>query len=458
MSEITPLTFEKYDKLDLKSFSEKLETFLLVEHDFVEGSLVVSLNAPFGAGKTTFLSMWKSDLDKRRESNSAIPKAITINAWESDYCGDPLLSIVNGLIKSVSSDESATASEAAGRLREAVKDVGWFATGLANKLVSHWTGFDPASAGKLAEDKKEKRQPKIPDFISLYDERTKALGKLKDTLREVFGGESPMAFVFVDELDRCRPDYAISYLETIKHVFDVHGLVFVLAVDYDQLESSAKSLFGENLKFSDYFRKFSQRTIALPELDESKLHNLAHYYVNCYLEKEGKRISLMDTSHDSIKNIIDFIGALKMPPRQIQETFRIIGHTLAGNLERKGRLLWCIGIGVISMSALKVANPLMYHRIGKGEATNLEIGKFLIKLLGKENANWWFCVYLTGVGKRENEEIANAEKLLKELGFIKADYIFNAQDELSRYTNGWGRHWTDRWKEIYQKIETANTF
>jgi hypothetical protein len=166
----------------------------------------------------------------------------------------------------------------------------------------------------------------------------------------------------------------------------------------------------------------------------------------------------MDTSHDSIKNIIDFIGALKMPPRQIQETFRIIGHTLAGNLERKGRLLWCIGIGVISMSALKVANPLMYHRIGKGEATNLEIGKFLIKLLGKENANWWFCVYLTGVGKRENEEIANAEKLLKELGFIKADYIFNAQDELSRYTNGWGRHWTDRWKEIYQKIETANTF
>ncbi|GAI99518.1 unnamed protein product, partial [marine sediment metagenome] len=28
----------------------------------------------------------------------------------------------------------------------------------------------------------------------------------------------PNILIFVDEIDRCRPDYAISYLETIKHV------------------------------------------------------------------------------------------------------------------------------------------------------------------------------------------------------------------------------------------------
>ena len=52
MSEIIPMTFEEHDKLELKPFSAKLEKFLMVEHDFVEGSLVISLNAPFGAGKT----------------------------------------------------------------------------------------------------------------------------------------------------------------------------------------------------------------------------------------------------------------------------------------------------------------------------------------------------------------------------------------------------------------------
>ncbi len=136
------------------------------------------------------------------------------------------------------------------------------------------TGLDPVSAAALAEEKKQGRKPKIPDFVTLYEERTKALRKLKDTLKEVFGGDVPKAIVFVDELDRCRPDYAINYLETIKHVFDVHGLVLVLAVDYHQLENSAKALFGARLKFADYFRKFVQRTITLPEPDDSNSNSL----------------------------------------------------------------------------------------------------------------------------------------------------------------------------------------
>ena len=60
MSETIKLTFDEHDKLGLKPFSQNLERFLMVEHNFVEGGLVVGLNAPFGAGKTTYLSMWKS--------------------------------------------------------------------------------------------------------------------------------------------------------------------------------------------------------------------------------------------------------------------------------------------------------------------------------------------------------------------------------------------------------------
>jgi hypothetical protein len=85
MDEATPLTFEASDKLDLKKFSEKLERFLMVEHDFVDGSLVVSLNAPFGAGKSTFLSMWKSDFDKRRETNPTLPKAVIITTLQNTW-------------------------------------------------------------------------------------------------------------------------------------------------------------------------------------------------------------------------------------------------------------------------------------------------------------------------------------------------------------------------------------
>lgn len=459
MGETAQLTFEADDQLDLKSFSEKLEKFLLVEHGFVEGSLVVSLNAPFGAGKTYFLSMWKSELDKRKEADPTFLTPIILNAWESDYCGDPLLSIVNALVKATSDDGSAKDTSAADRIREAAKDVGWFVTGLANNLASQWTGFDPVSAAELAESKRKGRKPEIPDFVALYQKRTESLTKLKITLRDVFGGDRPKAFLFVDELDRCRPDYAINYLETIKHVFDIHGLVFVLAVDRDQLECSAKALFGADLKFSDYFRKFVQRSISLPEPEETNLEKLALHYVSRYLNPKDKRISLMHIDHARIKNITKLLIAFRMPPRQIQETFRIIGHTVTGDAEHAGRLYWGIGVGVILMSALKVAEPSMYRQIGNGTMAHREVGKFLIKLLGKNEANWWFWVYLGGSGREECKDIADVEKLIRDLEFVSDDSKFDVQRELSRYSQGWGHYWGgDHWQDIYKKIETANTF
>lgn len=458
MSVTIPLTFAAYDKLGLKPFGEKLERYLTVEHDFVEGSLVVALNAGFGAGKTTFLSMWKADLDERREKDPAVPKATIVNAWESDYCGDPLLSIVNVLIKAAGGDGSADNTESANRLREAAKDVGWFVTGLANNLVAHWTGVDPVSAGELAESKKQDRQSKAPDFVALYEERTKALERLKVTLRDVFGGASPKAFLFVDELDRCRPDYAISYLETIKHVFDVHGLVFVLAVDCDQLECSAKALFGTELRFQDYFRKFAQRTVALPEPDENSLLMLAQHYAKHYLEREGKRISLLGVHDRVAKNIVELVGALRMPPRQIQEFFRIIGHTVAtSDPQLRGRLHWCIGVGVIVMAALKVADPRMYRRIGKTEVSSEEVGRFLINLLGPKTSDWWFRVYVTGNRSGEGDESAAFENMFRNLGLIKAGSVFNTREELGQFASGWGHASIDRWKQIYQHIEAATS-
>lgn len=453
------MNFEQHDKLGLKPFSEKLERFLMVEHDFVDGSLVVSLNAPFGAGKSTFLSMWKADFDARRKSDPVVPKAIIINAWDNDYCGDPLLSIVSALIKAADGDGPKKTSEAADRLREAAKDVGWFVTGLANNFAAHWAGVDPAAAGKFAEDKQKARLPKTPDFISLYEGRSLALSKLKSTLKEVFGGEFPKAFLFVDELDRCRPDYAINYLETIKHVFDVHGLVFVLAVDLDQLECSAKALFGSDLNFADYFRKFAQRTISIPEPDEQSLRNLADHYILFYLEREGKRLSKLAIHGDLARNITELVHALKMPPRQVQEMFRIIGHTVAASqANQRGQIYWCIGLGVILLAALKVAELSMYMKIGRDETSPKEVGGFLIGLLGTKRAKWWFQVYLTGNRTRENREVSEYEAELKAIGLINTDSKFDAMRDLYQFESGWGSLQGAGWKEIFRRIEAVNAF
>jgi hypothetical protein len=58
--------------------------------------------------------------------------------------------------------------------------------------------------------------------------------------------KKPMLF-FIDELDRCRPLFAIEVLEHVKHLFNVSGVVFVLSVDKSQLGHSLCAVYGDGL-------------------------------------------------------------------------------------------------------------------------------------------------------------------------------------------------------------------
>jgi len=450
----------KDDKLKLKAFCDKLERFLVVEREFVDGSLVISLNAAFGFGKTTFFRMWQADLKERAKSNSKEPQAIILNAWESDYCGDPLLPIISELIKTVETREAKPPE--AGKLREAATDLAWFVTGLANSVVSGWAGIDPIAAGEFAESRKAKNEQKKPDFIALYEHRLAALQKLKKVLNEVFGKNGVQAFIFVDELDRCRPDYAISYLETIKHVFDIPGLTFVLAVDHEHLANSARALFGDKLKFDEYYRKFVHRNISLPPPDKSSVHSLAEFYIKTFISNENHRETLLSLDHTMVRSIVELIDAMHLSPRQMQEVFRIIGHATSDERKTRGVLSWSLAAEVIFLSTFKVGNSRIYHSIGHNTLTTLELGKLLISLLGHKKSRWWFYIYLTGLSIDQNGESLkkqDVETLLKNLGFIGNDSSLEQEEQLlNTHLTAWGDPMTNPIKMIYERIEAASTF
>ncbi|QDE47832.1 hypothetical protein EIN43_17235 [Enterobacter hormaechei] len=63
-------------------------------------------------------------------------------------------------------------------------------------------------------------------------------------------------FIFIDELDRCRPNYAIDMLETIKHLFDINNVVFVIATDKEQLSHSICSVYGSGFDATRYLDRF----------------------------------------------------------------------------------------------------------------------------------------------------------------------------------------------------------
>ncbi|NNJ84526.1 MAG: hypothetical protein HKP13_06260, partial [Gammaproteobacteria bacterium] len=213
-------TFQE-DLLELQDFARRLEKFIETEQGFVDGSLVIALTSKFGSGKTTFLRMWKSSLEEAAEEEGK-PLVISLNAWESDYYGDPLFAIISALAETIQKKDEKSAK----KLRDKAKKLGWFAAAAGNQVVKKLTGIDPAETANRVKSKEAERtgsEQHIQDTFSIYEGRKRAMQSLKEAIGEFVSSSKPWVLFLVDELDRCRPDYAITYLETIKHIFDIKG-------------------------------------------------------------------------------------------------------------------------------------------------------------------------------------------------------------------------------------------
>ena len=375
------------------------QKYLLVEHRFVEDSLVVALDSGFGCGKTTFLRMWEHDLVSRRDAGDmTAPMPLVLNAWESDHCGDPLVAIMAALLDHLDQWKVIQAPDKT-ILTECAKDIAWLSVGLANQAVVTITGLDMQNAADFAEKKKAARNPARPDLLAAYRDRVSALERLQTGLTRVFGADAPKLLVIVDELDRCRPDYAVSYLETIKHVFAIRGMVFVLSLDLEQFKHSVGALYGADLDFKEYFRKFAHRTVRLPEIPADCMKKAARHYVEKYISVPDLRVSLLNTHVDITKCFTEMLIAFQMRPRQILEVFRIIGHTMAvEDPNKEGNAYEGYAPGSILLGCLKVGKPELFRRICASPPQEwiTDLAKMLVTLLDPRGSEWWLKTVILG--------------------------------------------------------------
>ncbi|MEZ4628433.1 MAG: P-loop NTPase fold protein [Eubacteriales bacterium] len=58
------------------------------------------------------------------------------------------------------------------------------------------------------------------------------MNDFRSDLQDVTHTRQKKLLIIIDELDRCRPTFAIQTLELIKHLFAVKGLIFIFAFRY----------------------------------------------------------------------------------------------------------------------------------------------------------------------------------------------------------------------------------
>ena len=189
----------KDDKLQRRRAADALANLVKAQR----GPFVISLDGEWGTGKTFFLKRWKQQLENDKM------RVIYFNAWQDDFFGDPLVPMLGQIMNTV---EDADIRK---RISESVTCLAYRnVQGLANKF----TGAT------------------LPDFgdnvLKAYERQNESKNRLRkalDKMTKLTKPQSPLVFI-VDELDRCRPDFAIATLERMKHVLDIPGLVFVYGV------------------------------------------------------------------------------------------------------------------------------------------------------------------------------------------------------------------------------------
>ena len=246
--------------------------------DFVENieePLVIAVNSPWGTGKTTFLRLLEAVLESRQITS------LHFNAWTNDFSDDAFIALVSELGGFLESGKGKAQTEAAKHLTQA-RHIGAAIVKRSIPALLKMATSGVLDLSKVSEEALASLvESAAADAIKKHDEGKRtieafrtSLEKYVAALRASRAGEDktqpPLVF-FVDELDRCRPPYAIALLEKIKHLFNVDGLVFVLAIDSVQLGHSLRSVYGRGMNVDGYLRRLIDFDYQLPVTEKGAL-------------------------------------------------------------------------------------------------------------------------------------------------------------------------------------------
>lgn len=395
------------DLLQRKRFADFLTQY--IEHRAQRDStgLVVAIDAPWGAGKTFFIERWVRDL---KGANRAV---VIFDAWKNDAATDPPVAFMaelrvelskfrGKLPKGASSKEKFDKinREAVGHLRRAVvPTLAVLGKGLLKKSLS--VGYEELAEAvtgaveeKEALDKLSEAAPEaVENGLDKFFEKSleghlaraqsvaafrQSLSMLVSLLSETGVTKGPL-FVFVDELDRCRPDYAIRLLEGIKHLFNVPGVVFVASTNLEQLSKAVGAVYGANFSGFDYLKRFFDFEYQLPvpdrllfiqmQLQSTAIDESSGYTgLDTNLPKEKKTIA------HAFQHIAD---AFSLDLRSIQRALTIVdAATVAAPAGT--RFIW---IWLFFLAVLRYRNANAFNDIHERRLTGPEFGTLMLDLV-----------------------------------------------------------------------------
>ena len=292
------------DLLNRKADAVFLHNFLIGkmadrQTNNIPGSYVLNIDAEWGAGKTFFLNRFGQYLEQQGHL------VVNIDAWRDDYVDDPFVAVLAAIDARLQPYYDDGKSQASTFIQNAKKYAAPIivntAKGMVKTVLKKTVGTenftdllgieDGSDVGEVVNTATEELLTgveKLTDqftdnMIARFSEQEKAsvqfreqLAKALDTLQDSEQTTLPL-FILIDELDRCRPTYAVALLERVKHLFDIDNVIFVFGTNSGQLQHSITGAYGPSFDGYRYLKRFFDKTY---HLENTNIHAFLKKFID----------------------------------------------------------------------------------------------------------------------------------------------------------------------------------
>jgi len=389
----TPIEIEEFegftpekDIFQRKQYAEQLTNIVSNVND----ELVVAIDAPWGEGKSTFVRMWRGLL----KQNSI--ESIYFDAYKNDFIEDPFLALIGEIYSLLNSNENTKVKkEFKEQAISAIKTIGKAGVRIGIRAATAGVLDETVLEGAGAGDELAAISDKyISERLESLEEDKASIEAFKSVLAKAaneLGGENKLIFV-IDELDRCKPSFALEILEKIKHIFSIPGIVFILVMNREQMNEIIKSRYGIGIDSTKYLQKFVHIWTGLPKSNEQHTSDIKKYLNDCLARMD---FELKTRSQQSgIELYVELLSHYNASLREIERSlthFAIIHNMTDSNINAD--YMWLS----IYLSITKVLFPSSYKKLANGNTTYEEI-LTETKLSSLEDEYW-------GKGKAEPHPI-----------------------------------------------------
>lgn len=281
--------------------------------DSIDDGFSIALGGNWGNGKTFFVKQAKMILDSHnpfienfseeekeqiqfvwsnynRNKTYSLKNQVCVyyDAWKYDNDDDPILSLIYEIARELGTNYNFTEESSTAKVVVSLLEL------LSGRNIKDF--YNTLKSQK--------------DLMEGIENERKISEQINDFFDSVLEERGDRLVIFIDELDRCKPSYAVNLLEKIKHYFSNERITFVFSINSVELINTIQKYYGQSFDSGRYLDRFFDLRLDLPQIDNK-----------CFLEYMGFKIR---NSYIQDKVVLAVVNYFRLEMREITRYLKLV--------------------------------------------------------------------------------------------------------------------------------------